>query len=164
MAKISVNNEQVLKDAIGVYAAYTKKQVERLLTDAATETMAYIDNSFQPLEKKGGNNEFPVWDGDLRDSTGVCVYADGRLIRYKLSPFAKYGTQWLDAAFDAASSDYSSKSTYTIQLFSAVPYAEDVNTMGSPIDRGIGFFENISDFMSSWVRSRMGLYTKAKVE
>lgn len=154
---IKVDNAQVVKEAIGVYVRdHIKPQITLLLNDAATETTAYVDRMFQPLEKKGGNVDFPIWDGDLRDSTGVGVYIDGKLTRYTVPPFAKYGSQWLDSALDSASAEYPSGAY--ISLFSAVPYAETINAEGSPADRGIGFFDDIKDFMESWIRSRMKLY------
>ena len=157
MAEFRRHNEQVIRDAFGVYLRdRIKPQVTRLVNDTASATIDYIDRMFQPLEKRGGNDQFPIWDGDLRDSTGVGVYIEGKLTRYKLSPFAQYGTRWLDEAFDMAANEFPTGAY--VALFSAMPYAHEVDTMGSPADRGVGYFEDIMEFLSYLLKSNLNNY------
>ena len=135
--------------------------ITQLMSDAADATMDYIDRSFQPLDgDPAGNEEFPVWSGNMRDSLGVGVYRDGQLVRYKLPRFAKsgYGSQMLDDAFDAAENEFSGKNSYYTALFAGVDYAEKVNIEGSPHGRGVGFFDNVRDYMVSIVDSNIQAY------
>lgn len=121
-----------------------------------------IERSF---EMPSGNNFYPIDTGNMRDATGVGVYADGRLYAYM--PRAKtdrpqmydgypepiWGSKELGHALGLASAEFS-RGIWVV-LMSAVPYAWEVNAQGSPIGRGINFFSNFKHRMINSVRSKI---------
>lgn len=139
-----------------------KPKLEAMLRKLAQDTVSYIDCAFVPIppyaneDGEGGNDKFPVWEGQLRDATGCAVYIDGRVSSFIPTSMGRYlqhddesgienidGTEFLKNAIDLASSRFT-KGLWIV-LFSAVPYAFRINTEGSPWDRGKGYFETIKN-------------------
>lgn len=135
-----------------------RPKLEAMLRKLAQDTVSYIDGAFSPIPPyaPGGNEDFPVWEGQLRDATGCAVYIDGRISSFIPTSKARYkqhdeesgitdivGSEFLKNAIDLASSRFT-KGLWIV-IFSAVPYAFRVNAVGSPKDRGRGYFETIKD-------------------
>lgn len=122
-----------------------KPKLETLLRGVAQRMVDLMNGYF-----KKGDKDFPIWTGNLRDATGLGVYVDGRLSAYMPMPIATkpqsygnekdiIGTERLAQAIKMASTTFG-KGIWLV-LFSAVPYAYDVNAHGSPKERGFRFFE-----------------------
>lgn len=136
-----------------------------LLRRCKAEAEAMLRDIEQSFAFPDGNNFYPVDTGNLRDATGVGVYADGRLYAYM--PRAKaslpqmhggypepiWGVQELERALRLASTEFT-RGIWVV-LMSAVPYAWEVNATGSPIGRGISYFSNFKRRLISNVRSKM---------
>ena len=135
-----------------------KPKLEAMLRKLAQDTVSYIDGAFSPIppHAPGGNELFPVWEGQLRDATGCAVYIDGRVSSFIPTSKARYkqsdkvsgivdivGSVFLKNAIELASTRFI-KGLWIV-LFSAVPYAFRINTEGSPKGRGEGYFETIKN-------------------
>lgn len=139
-------NKKVLYEGLKVYAknAITPKVID-VLTRVAQGIVDAID---------GGTFEIPIYTGNLKDSTGVAVYADGVIKSFiptktagklhksgfdGVNHYAIDGTQFLQNTINEAATTFS-KGIWFVVL-STVPYAYRINTQGSPLGRGIGFFD-----------------------
>lgn len=135
-----------------------KPKLEAMLRKLAQDTVSYIDGAFSPVppHAPGGNDLFPVWEGQLRDATGCAVYIDGRISSFIPTSKCRYlqhdeesgienidGTEFLKNAIELASTRFI-KGLWIV-LFSAVPYAFRIDAVGSPWDRGKGYFETIKN-------------------
>lgn len=156
MADFTAHNRKVLKIGLKHAESEIKAQLESVLREVAQKLVDTIDGAFSPVTPKGGNQQFPVWQGHLHDATGVGVYVDGRLSSYL--PTKKGvgkqtasgikgidGSDYLQNALNGAVSEYS-KGIWIV-LFSAVPYAYMINKEGSSWGRGAGFFERIKSIL-----------------
>ena len=117
-----------------------KPQLVRALQDTAREIVELID----------GDNNIPIYTGNLHDATGVGVYVDGMLSYYIPAKIAQRkqssglegyvseddeqsrynwygidGTEFLQSAMEDATTEFNSGCW--IVLFSAVPYAFKIN-------------------------------------
>lgn len=168
MATWGAHNIKVVANGINLFVAEKKAEVIAKLRAVASMMLAWIEGQFVPMPpyEPGGNSEFPVWRGHLNDATGVGLYVDGRTdyfmpvtreIKHQTSgkmPGVKiYGTQFLRQAITDTASRL--PSGIWIVLFSAVPYAEDVNQWGSPIGRGMGFFDKSVSEMTNLLLSNL---------
>ncbi len=158
MADYAAHNSRVFKVGLKNYAdSVITPKIEAVLRDVAQRMVNTIDRAFEPFEQYGGGTtQFPVWEGQLHDATGVGVYINGKLSSYL--PTKKgfdeqvyededgiIGSERLQQALNAAVSQFS-KGIWIV-LFSAVPYAYKVNTFGSPRHRGKGFFERTKSLL-----------------
>lgn len=120
------------------------KEVAQTIVDA-------IDGNFTP---PNGTDQFPVWSSNLHDATGVGVYCDGALSSFIPTARATaaqtdggmagiFGLELLQQALSEAVTQF--QNGVWIVLFSTVPYAYKINTQGSPIGRGAGFFETLQE-------------------
>lgn len=158
MSDYTAHNSKVFKVGLNDYAERViKVKFEAALREVAQKMVDAIDGAFVPFEQYGGGTtQFPVWQGQLHDATGVGVYIDGRVSSY--IPTAKgfdpqfdgeedgiVGSERLQQALKSAATQFS-KGIWIV-LFSAVPYAYKVNEQGSPRHRGQGFFESIKSLL-----------------
>lgn len=139
-----------------------KPRLIRMLTQIAQGMVDLIDGAFTPVppyhrDPESGNADFPVWHGQLRDATGVAIYDNGRVLKFLPTKKADehpqsdrkrgishiVGREWLERAISEASG-MCSKGLWIV-LFSSVPYAADVNRIGSPAGRGAMYFDRLSD-------------------
>lgn len=136
------------------------------LNEVAEWMVKTIEGNFEPFfHLGGGNDDYPVWYGHLRDATGVGVYVDGHLTSYKPTKRALdspqhhgsdtniVGSERLEQALQEASGEFAGG--IWIVLFSAVPYAYNVNTEGSPRGRGVDFFDSLADTLKISVFSNL---------
>lgn len=158
MSDYTAHNSKAFKVGLNDYAERViKVKLEAVLREVAQKMVAAIDNAFVPFTQYGGGTtQFPVWEGQLHDATGVGVYIDGRVSSY--IPTAKgfnpqfdreedgiVGSERLQQALKSAATQFS-KGIWIV-VFSAVPYAYKVNEQGSPRHRGKGFFESIKSLL-----------------
>lgn len=157
MGNYTSHNSKAFKDGLNDYAERViKVKLGDALRDVAQKMVDAIDGAFTPDGE--GNDQYPVWTGQLHDATGVGVYVDGSLNRFL--PTKKgtepqtdeesgimniVGSELLESALNDASSKFSQG--VWIVVFSAVPYAYRINTEGSPRGRGQGFFERVKSLL-----------------
>lgn len=121
-----------------------KREVLTRLRRIATAMVAFIDSHFAD-----DSNEFPQYTANLHDATGVAIYDSGRLEQYlptqrastpQESPIGEeeWGSRELSNVVHQGVSTFSSG--LWLVLYSASSYAERVEDLGSPKDRGRGFF------------------------
>ena len=158
--KEMADNNKVFRDLLKAHAdKVIVPQLTTMLDKIAEWMVGVIDGNFAPLEGKG-NSGFPVYSGQLHDSTGIGVYVNGRLQGYKPTAVGRskqhfggtkdiVGAEYLDNAISMASTKFA-KGIWIV-LFSTVPYAYKVNTSGSPWGRGVGFFNKLEDTIKAEV-------------
>lgn len=140
-----------------------KPRLIRMLTRIAEGMVAVIDGAWTPWSVMsdgklpyGGNVDFPVWYGQLHDSTGVAIYAGGAMLKFLPTKKALdsqpqsaagvshiIGMEWLNKAM-AEAKGQCSKGLWIV-LFSSVPYAAKINENGSIWGRGAHYFDRLSD-------------------
>lgn len=148
MSSYAAHNSKVFKAGLNDYAERViKAKLVAMLKSVAQTLVGVIDGSFVMPD---GTTQFPVDTANLHDATGVGVYADGT-IQYFI-PTARatkaqsdggvkgiFGSPLLQTAISNGATQFS-KGIWIV-LFSTVPYAYKINTQGSKIGRGAGFFE-----------------------
>lgn len=152
----TAQNARAFEEGLKKYAEQTiKPMLEVLLKNVADWMVAHISDQFAPTDA-GGNQQFPVDTGNLHDATGVGVYIDGVLSSYTPTPISTQsqytrgesgiiGADRITEALQGATAEFSTG--IWIVLFSAVPYAYEVNITGSPWERGVGFFSELEDYL-----------------
>lgn len=152
MSQYDAQNRAVFSDGLKRFIEQQiKPKLLAMCKDVAQTIVNVIDGNFTP---PNGTNQFPVWSSNLHDATGVGVYCDGVLSSF--TPTARattaqidesitgiFGSKFLQQALANAATQFNSG--LWIVLFSSVPYAYKVNTSGSPIGRGVGFFDALRE-------------------
>lgn len=148
MSDYTAHNSKVFKVGINDYAERViKAKLVAMLKSVAQTLVGVIDGSFVMPD---GTTQFPVDTANLHDATGVGVYADGVIQHFIPTAMATkaqsnggvkgiLGSPLLQAAISNGATQFS-KGIWIV-LFSTVPYAYKINTQGSKIGRGAGFFE-----------------------
>ena len=161
------HNRAVAKASVEEYLKKVKANIVAKLREVAKMMVDWIDGKFEPIPPytPGGNDNFPVWFGDMHDATGVGLYVDGRTEYFmpwvsRIAPQSStnyngeiWGHEMLQQAITNTASKFP-KGIWII-LFSAVPYAEKVNVFGSPLGRGIRFFDKSTQELTALILSQM---------
>lgn len=146
------HNTEALKNACTVYINQrVKGKLVKMLKDVAKEMVEIIDAIQEGDDGAVAGFGLPVWSGNLHDATGIAVYVDGKITRFlptKHATFAQHdedtnrthiwGREFLEKTIQDGVTLFGSG--VWIVLYSAVPYAFKIQTDGSPMGRGIGFF------------------------
>lgn len=160
MANHTAHNSKVFKVGVEQYAERViKVKLEAVLRGIAQKIADFIDGYFAK-----GDEYFPLWTANLHDATGVGVYIDGRLSAYVPTPKASspqeyngiegiIGSECLQQALTEATTTFSTGIWFV--LFSAVPYAYEVNAHGSPKERGFRFFDLLSADVESLIKDAL---------
>lgn len=128
------------------------REVMTRLRRIASSIVDYIDAHF-----KFEDPQFPEYTANMHDATGVAIYNDGVLESYTPIQRAsvaqktaidedEWGYQELANAIRVGATKYS-KGIWLV-LFCASSYAEKVEDIGSPANRGQGFFTWLWDIIS----------------
>ena len=136
MSDWTQHNSQLFKKLIREEANRKKITLKLVLSSFANK----VYNMIASTGPNTGDGFLPYYSGNLRDGTGVGVYYDGTLI--KLIPpqsamFSQnsrghrriWGTTFIQKALAGATSKYS-KGLWVV-VYSAAPYAVEINTYGS---------------------------------
>lgn len=156
------NNQAVLEAGLrDYYEKHIKPELISVLRSVASQMVEIIDGNFK---LPAGTDNYPVYTGNLHDATGVGVYVDGKVISFLPTEYANspqmnletneeniVGREELEQAIDEASATFSTG--IWIVIFSAVSYAYKVNMVGSPAQRGKGFFKRLRNSLASQVLS-----------
>ena len=154
------DNMKVFERGLNVFIEQkVKPMLTAILAEVAQDVVDYIDQISSRTNAEG----LPILTGALHDASGVGVYRDGILAAYR--PRQIYNTQEASGQmfspedmFDYALSWGAQKFPTGIWLvvFSAMPYAAQIDEEGSPAGRGEGFFyEMIVPFAINALRRRM---------
>lgn len=153
-------NLEVIKRGLNNFVKQrVKPHITSILTEVAQDVVDYIDQISSKTDAVG----LPVYTGALHDASGVGVYRDGILAAYRprqiynskestgqmLSPenMLDYALSWGAQKFPTG---------IWLVVFSAIPYAAQIDEEGSPIGRGQGFFHDmIVPFAIEALRRRM---------
>lgn len=147
MSNYTAQNTMIFKVAVKQHTERViKAKLIAMLRGVAQALVTIIDNGFA---MPTGTVQFPVETANLHDATGVGVYADGVIMHFVPTKRAvkaqKMGGKRNIVGSALLKTAISNSSQFAkgiwIVLFSTVPYAYYINTGGSPIGRGAGYFE-----------------------
>lgn len=136
------NNDKVIDSAIDHFIQQTViPQAIEGFSRTADEILAWIEGNTGGVL---GEGDIPIQYGNLRDSVGLAIYANGIMQMWKPNPIAQvpsdyndrdiWGREWLQYAIYQAAKQFDDGNVYLV-AFAAVPYAQDV-------EERTGFFEN----------------------
>lgn len=152
MSQYDAYNRTVFSDGLNRFVEQQiKSKLLAMCKEVAQTIVDVIDGNFTLPD---GTDEFPVWSSNLHDATGVGVYSDGVLSSFVPTARAAksqtdesgmefFGSELLQQALSEAATQF--EKGVWIVLFSTVPYAYKINTQGSSIGRGVGFFEALQE-------------------
>ena len=161
MSDYTAHNLSVIKVGLREFAEKeAKKEVVRRMRIIAGKMIDLIDRVFSKT-----SDNFPEWTANLHDATGIGIYVDGHLDEYMPVQRAStaqqsrsgedvWGTTELSEALTNASTTFS-KGLWLV-MFSAVDYAEQIEDIGSPKDRGEGFFTALCEWLGMDVKEQFG--------
>ncbi len=153
------SNAQIMERMLRQFA---QNQVGKKLYEVATKAAeAIADKIDKWWHAPTGTDDYPIYTGNMRDATGVAVYYNGRMEDYKPFPIATkkqhvgneitniVGEEWFQKAVAEGSTKYTDG--VWVVLFSAVPYADKVNSLGCECKadgiepHGVGYFERLEE-------------------
>ena len=161
MSDYTAHNISVVKLGLKKFAENeARKEVLRRMRIIAGKMLDLIERVFSD-----DSEQFPQWTANLHDATGIGIYADGRLESYMpvqraskpqktSSGKSVWGSQELSDALKMASTTYSTG--LWLVLFSAVDYAESIDNIGSPANRGQNFFTALCEYLGIDVKDEFG--------
>lgn len=129
-----------------------KREVLKRMRRVAQYMVDFIDSHFSDDSRL-----YPQYTANLHDATGIAIYDDGKLECYlptqraskpQKSPIGEeeWGSRELANVVKQGVTKFS-KGLWLV-LFSASSYAEQVEDLGSPRDRGRSFFTDLWDYMT----------------
>lgn len=157
MSDYTAHNSKVFKVGVEKFGYGVARAIcEEIAKESAQMLVDFVDGSFVMPD---GTTQFPVDTANLHDAIGAGVYSDGRLAYFVPTARATkpqnhngvkglYGSELLKTAISAASTEYADKNVWLV-VFAAVPYAFKINTSGSPIGRGAGFWDEVIRYIVS---------------
>ena len=161
MSDYTAHNLSVIKVRLREFAEKEAKQeVVRRMRIIAGKMIDLIESVFSDASE-----QFPEWTANLHDATGIGIYVDGHLDRYMPVQRASepqesesgeeiWGTEELSEALTKASTAFA-KGLWLV-MFSAVEYAERIDNIGSPKERGIKFFTTLCEYLGMDVNEQFG--------
>jgi hypothetical protein len=160
------HNLDVLKAALTQHIrGVLEPDLIRILEGIAQDMVDFVDNNFVMPD---GSMDFPVDSGNMRDATGVAIYANGTLAAYMPTKVATQkqrtniggqnerdidGHEYLMRTIQDSQTEFTTG--IWIVLICAVPYAYHVDDSGSPLGRGQGFFQKTKDEMLQEIFSKI---------
>ncbi len=157
MSDYTAHNSKVFKVGVGQFMDREARIVcEEIAKESAQMLVDFVDGNFVLPD---GTTQFPVDTANLHDAVGAGVYSNGRLAYFMPTARATkpqshngtkglYGSELLKTAISSASTEYADKNVWLV-VFAAVPYAFKINTSGSSIGRGAGFWDEIIRYIIS---------------
>lgn len=158
MGEWTTHNRSVAMTQLQSFLNKKRKTLVSMLRDNADAMVMYVDRGFSPCPPYygGGTETFPVWEGQMRDSTGVGLYVEGMTNYFMPVPKGNFpqsdtdkgidnivGREWLEESISGNTIFF--PHGIWITLISAVPYGEKVNREGSPWGRGVGYFDSLKE-------------------
>lgn len=140
------HNHTVITNSINLFVEATKKHVILLLRQVCDVVLDYIEGK--------ADITIPIYTGNLHDATGIVLYVDGfanymrfpnKIATKKQSTGPSLGSRrYIDGHEFLRRSFFEGETVFNkgvwIVLYSAVPYAAHIDTLGSPLGRGKDYF------------------------
>lgn len=154
-------NHSVISNSIDMYVEQVKK--------AILNELKLIADEMSDLIERLRDTAIPVYSGNLHDATGLAIYVDGRTFYLKVPAKTATRRQHTGGAMgnrrNIDGHDFLMRSiaegagVYSngiwIVLYSAVPYAGHIDTLGSPFGRGVDYFWNLRQELEREVRASL---------
>lgn len=162
-------NHAVITNSINLYVAEVRKKIIKALRKVADDMLTYIENE--------ADISIPIYTGNLHDATGVAVYVDGATNYFKV-PKKKAtrkqhtgpsmgsrrnidGNEFLMQSITEGAGVFNNG--IWIVLYSAVPYAAHIDTLGSRLGRGKEYFWQAREEFTNMVLNSLTPLNKAGV-
>lgn len=157
MSKFHANNTALVTLKMKEFAEReAKREVLKRMRRVAQYMVDFIDSHFAD-----GNENYPQYTANLHDATGIAIYDNGRLEQYLPTQRAtqpqhteigedEWGSQELANVVRQGATRFF-KGLWLV-MFSASSYAEKIEDIGSPKDRGRDFFTNLWEYLSIDIR------------
>lgn len=140
------HNHAVITNSIDLFVAEVRKEIVKSLRMVADDMLRYIEDE--------ADVSIPIYTGNMHDATGVAIYVDGKTNYLKVPKKKATRKQRTGPSMgnrrQIDGHDFLMKSITEgagvfnngiwIVLYSAVPYAAHIDTLGSPLDRGKEYF------------------------
>lgn len=140
------HNYAIIKHGIELFVKEKNAQIIEALKRVADQMLVYIESN--------ADITIPIFTGNLHDATGIGVYENGAIVYLAIPPkiaTRKQSTgpsmgsrRYIDGHLFLQQSIVEGQTVFTngiwIVLFSAVPYAAHIDTLGSPLGRGKEYF------------------------
>lgn len=124
------------------------KDIESRLKMALSSFAYKIFNKITSTTRNSGDGFLPYYTGNLRDSTGVCLYYDGTLIKFIPPKTAKkkqngfWGSTFIEQALQSAT-NY--ETGLWVVVWCTVPYAVKLDRIGTKYWDSGWFSEDLVD-------------------
>lgn len=163
------HNHTVITNSIKLFVAEVEKEIVKALRGVTDEMIKYIENE--------ADVSIPIYTGNLHDATGVAVYVNGKTEYFRV-PVPKATRKQhtgpsmgnrrnIDGHLFLTKSITEGATVYTdgiwIVLYSAVPYASHIDTLGSKLGRGKEYFWRAKDEFTKLVLNSLTPVTKVTV-
>lgn len=164
-----VYNDSVITNSIKIFVAEVEKEILKALRGVADKMIEYIEGQ--------ADVSIPIYTGNLHDATGVAVYANG-VTNYLRVPTPKATRRQhtgpsmgnrrnINGHFFLMKSISEGTTVYNdgiwIVLYSAVPYAAHIDTLGSPLGRGKEYFWQAKEEFTNMVMQSLTPVTRISV-
>lgn len=154
------HNHKVITNSINLYVEGLKKEIIKTLRYIADQMLTYIEDE--------ADLSIPIFTGNLHDATGIAVYVDGsinymripkKIATRRQSTGPSMGSRrYIDGHLFLQQSIIEGQTVFTngiwIVLYSAVPYAAHIDTVGSPLGRGKDYFWRSKQELMDWINSQ----------
>lgn len=167
------HNSEVIKNALKLFVEEKKGELITKLRDVAKVVVDYVDKGFMPQTLYGGGTgQFPIWTANLRDATGVGLYVDGITEYFMPTKLALRkqstgpgmgsrrdinGSEFLRLSITEGAAKFNRG--IWIVLYSAVPYASEIDAYGSKWGRGKDYFKMTKAEFTNEILSRLKAIT-----
>ena len=163
------HNHAVITNSMNRLVEGVKEDVILALRGVADAMLDYIN--------KEADMSIPIYTGNLHDATGVAVYVDGAA-NYLRIPAKKAkkrqatgpsmgSRRYIDGHLFLQQSIIEGQTVYNkgiwFVLYSAVPYAAHIDTVGSPLGRGKDYFWKAKDKLLELILKSLKPSTKAGI-
>lgn len=154
----SLHNHRIVQYKFQAFRQMLEAELAKRLCDVARDMVAWIE-----MHTMSDSGDIPFYTGNLRDSTGVGVYINGKCTAFVPVKVAKepqrsgfgrnlkdiWGHKWLIDAINFGATGRFSHDCWIV-LFSAVPYAAPINAGVNPFSaHGQNYFARLkNDFVS----------------
>lgn len=145
--------------------AFFRPRLAQVLRAVGERIKDKINQAFSPVSSKG-NDQYPIWTGNLRDSMGVALFVEGKMQMFAPPVIANnpqtnesHQQIWGRAELNKLANHTTSRFSKGIWLvmYAGVEYAEKIELFGSDAEtpRGKSFFAEFEQMLRNEVMATL---------